>query len=90
MKTNFLKPGDKVIRNNGKVLMTIIRYPKMYNRLTGWYEDKNFAVCSWYDAERGRVEEVIPQTCLSKVNSRNIVGIKPYERNQHQENKFYS
>lgn len=87
MKTNLLKPGDKVVRKNGKVIMQALRYPKMYHKFLGWHEDQNFLVCSWYDTHKGRVEEIIPQVCLSKVKQRNIPHLKSYKNSEYQISK---
>ncbi len=75
-----LKPGNKVVRKNGNVVMTIQRYAKLYNSLVGWHTDKNFVICTWYDKDKGRIEEIIHQRHLVKVKSRDIPDVKLYTR----------
>lgn len=80
MNVHRFKPGDKVIKRNGQVLMTVQRYAKVYNNFIGWHHDKNFLVCSWYDIEKGYQEEIFNQRNLVRPSKNQLINARKFER----------
>lgn len=80
MYVHRFKPGDKVLKRDSQVLMTVQRYAKLYNNFVGWYHDRNFLVCSWYDSSNGYQEEVFHQKNLIKPTKKQIIAAKKFIR----------